>query len=306
MDDLERSRGVHVSDLACVVLSLGAQRGLADAVRSLVEQDPLPEVVVVNSAGGDPAASLAHAGLEVPVIDWPERLFAGAARNRGIAATSARYVAFLAADSVAEPGWVAGRIERHAAGADAVACVMASPPDASRSARAAHLLLNNRRMADTPPEERLFYGLSYDRELFTRFGPFREDMRVGEDSEFNARLQGSATFAWAPGVRTQHEAPSRPRDLLRDQYARGRRRVVAERGLSRSHTARKMVAHARVSVRLARRQAERTSDQDERARLIESWPLVIPGALSYLAGSITAASSPGSRAGRRRDHGTPG
>jgi glycosyltransferase involved in cell wall biosynthesis len=279
---------------------------LADAVRSLVEQEPLPEVVVVNSGGGDPATSLANAGLEVPVIDWPERLFAGAARNRGIAATSARYVAFLAADSVAEPGWVAGRLRHHAAGADAVACVMASPPDASRSARAAHLLLNNRRMADTPPEERLYNGLSYDRALFTRFGLFREDLRVGEDSEFNARLEGSATLAWAPEVRTRHEAPSRPRDLLRDQYARGRRRVVAERHLSRAHTARRMAAHARVNVRLALQRAGRTSDQEERARLIESWPLIIPGALSYLAGSITAASSPDSRAAGRQDDGTPG
>jgi hypothetical protein len=160
-------------------------------------------------------------------------------------------------------------------------------------------------MADTPPEERLFYGLSYDRALFTRFGPFREDMRVGEDSDFNARLQGSVTFAWAPDVRTRHEAPSRLRDLLRDQYARGRRRVVAEHRLRRAHTARKMVAHAKVNVRTALRQAARTSDREERARLMESRSLVIPGALSYLAGSITAASWPGSRAAAPQDHQTP-
>lgn len=279
------------ADIACVVLSLRAQRGLVDAVRSLVAQEPLPEIVVVNSGGGDAAGALTAAGLgHVRVVDSPERLYAGAARNRGIAATKAPYVAFLAADSVAEPGWVAGRLKHHAAGAGAVACVLTSPPDATRSARAAHLLLNNRRMPDTPPEERLHYGLSYNRALFERFGLFREDLRVGEDTELNAKLEGEVTIAWASEVRTRHEAPTRVRDLIRDQYARGRRRAGAEHRRRRADTARQMLAHARVNIRSARLQAARTSDPDERARLIECLPLVIPGALAYLAGSIVAVA----------------
>jgi glycosyltransferase involved in cell wall biosynthesis len=274
--------------LACVVLSLRNQPGLADAVRSLLAQEPRPEIVVVNSGGGGAPSTLAEAGLDVTVIEHRERLYAGGARNRGIEATSARYVAFLAADSVAEPGWVAGRLARHASGADVVACVLTSRPDASRSAAAAHLLLNHRRMAETPAHERLHYGLSYDRELFDRFGLFREDMRAGEDSEFNARIEGSVTQAYAPDVRTQHEAPARVVDFLRDHYARGRRRAAADPG----HRGRRMLKHARVNVVSALRQARRTEAPEERARLMRSWPLLVPGVLAYLAGSVAGNTRP--------------
>ena len=276
--------------LACVVLSLRNQPGLQAAVRSLLDQDPRPEVVVVNSGGGDATDALASAGLaEVPVVNRPERLYAGAARNLGIAATEAPYVAFLAADSIAEPGWVAGRLRRHSDGAGAVACVLTSPPDASRSARAGHLLLNSRRMPDTPEPHRLLYGLSYDRALFDRFGLFREDLRAGEDSEFNDRIRGQVTAVWAPDVRTQHTEPARLRELLRDQYARGRRRVTAARGLGAGLGARTIVHHAATNPRFALEQARRTSDHQERARLMRSWPLVVPGALAYMAGGLRAA-----------------
>src|SRR5262249_39445175 len=84
--------------LACVVLSLENEPGLVDAVRSILAQRPTPEVVVVNSGGGDPASTLRAAGIDVPVIDVRRRLLPGAVRNLGIGATSAPVVAFLAAD----------------------------------------------------------------------------------------------------------------------------------------------------------------------------------------------------------------
>lgn len=281
--------------LACVVLSLRNQPGLPAAVRSLVEQEPRPEVVVVNSGGGDSAGTLERAGLGgVRVVHRDERLFAGAARNLGIAATEAPYVAFLAADSVAEPGWVAGRLRRHRDGAGTVSCVLTSPPDATGSARAGHLLLNTRRMPDTPEEHRLLYGLSYDRTLFDRFGRFREDMRAGEDSEFNGRIREEFDPVWAPDVRTQHTEPARLRDLVRDQYARGRRRVMAAQGVGVALGPRKILTHAAHNPRFAFEQARRTADAEERVRLLWSWPLVVPGSLAYMAGSLRAALVPDS------------
>lgn len=277
--------------LACAVLSLGAQPGLVDAVRSLIEQEPRPELVVVNSGGGDTAAALARAGLEVPLVDEPGRLFAGGARNRGIEATSARYVAFLAADSKAQPGWVAGRLRAHEDGADAVACVLTSPPDASRSASAAHLLQNWRRLATTPPSERLMFGLSYDRALFDRFGLFSEDLRVGEDSEFNRRIRESATIAWAPDVRTQHPGASRPREFLADQRRRGRRRAEARRRLYGPESATKLVIDSVMNPAMALLHARQTADPSERKALLRGWPMLVPGSLAYLVGGISARSS---------------
>jgi hypothetical protein len=75
--------------LAVVVIALGAPVETVDAVRSLLKQKPLVEIVVVNSGGGGMAALLARHGIDVPVIEREEKLYAGAARNIGIRATPA-------------------------------------------------------------------------------------------------------------------------------------------------------------------------------------------------------------------------
>lgn len=64
------------------------------------------------------------------MITHPARLLPGAVRNLGIAATSAPYVSFLAADCRAERGWAAGRLAAHRAGAPAVSGIMSPGPPA--------------------------------------------------------------------------------------------------------------------------------------------------------------------------------
>ena len=44
-------------DLAVVVLSYGPRPTIADAVRSLLEQDTRAEIVIVHSGGGEPPAA---------------------------------------------------------------------------------------------------------------------------------------------------------------------------------------------------------------------------------------------------------
>ena len=131
-------------------------------------------------------------------MDVSERLYAGGARNRGIAATSARYVAFLAADSEAEPGWVAGRLRAHAEGADAVACALTSPPGASRSATAAHLLLNWRRMPGAEPPHRLLFGLSYDRRAVRPLRPVQRGSAGGRGQRVQRAHQGVGDHRLGP------------------------------------------------------------------------------------------------------------
>ena len=70
--------------LAVVVIALGAPVEAVDAVKSLLEQKPPVEILVVNTGGGGMAALLARHGIDVPVIEREERLYAGAARNIGI------------------------------------------------------------------------------------------------------------------------------------------------------------------------------------------------------------------------------
>src|SRR5437879_6998899 len=127
-------------ELACVVLSLCNEPGLVAAVRSLLAQDTPAEIVVVNSGGGDPGATLREAGISIEVTTRHERLNPGAARNLGVAGTRAPYVAFLAADCIAEPGWVSGRLRGHRSGALAVASAVTYAGPHSSYALASYLV----------------------------------------------------------------------------------------------------------------------------------------------------------------------
>lgn len=271
-------------ELACGVLSLSAEQGLVAAVRSLLEQREPLEIVVVNSGGGQASRKLIAAGIDVPVIEVPERLLPGAARNAAIEATRAPYVSFLAADCMALPGWAAGRLREHRQGAVAVAGAMANAYPRSLSARAAYLLLHNRRMPETPAHMRLLYSLSYERSIFERHGRFREDLVAGEDSEFNARLEAAAEIAWAPDVRAAHRNPRHPVALMRDQYRRGGRRIAMGRidGLGlRSN----VIRGARLNIGWSLDQARRAADPRERRRLLRARPLIVAGSLAYRAGA---------------------
>ena len=210
------------AELACAVLSYRDEPFLVDAVRSLLDQDIPIEIVVVNSGGGDPAARLLAAGLRVPVHNVVQRLYPGAVRNIGIDLTRARWMSFLAADCLAVPGWAAARLREHRAGAAAVASALTNVYPDSAAAWASLLLLHNRRLTVTSEGQRLLYSLSYDRSLFARFGRFREDLRAGEDTEFNARFQKHENTVLAPDAITAHRYPTALRPMLHDVFRRGR------------------------------------------------------------------------------------
>jgi glycosyltransferase involved in cell wall biosynthesis len=86
--------------IAVVVLSVGAPPELKTAVASLLRQSIPLEIVVVNSGGGDVLARLPRGSKAVKVLSFSDVLWPGAARNRGIAATRAPWIAFLAADCI--------------------------------------------------------------------------------------------------------------------------------------------------------------------------------------------------------------
>ena len=276
-------------ELACAVLSYRDEPFLVDAVRSVIDQGVPVEVVVVNSGGGAPAERLAAAGLRIPVYSFQERLYPGAARNVGIDATHARFVAFLAADCVAAPGWVAGRLREHGAGAAAVASALTNAYPESTAAWASLLLLHNRRLALDRPSQRLLYSLSYDRSLFHRFGRFREDLRAGEDTEFNARLHSEVRVVLAPDAHTAHRYPTDARAMLRDAYRRGRlharmQGAIEGRGPRSVKVATRGPRNVIRSLVIARR-----TSAPERGRLLRAWPLVLAGGVVYALGALSAS-----------------
>lgn len=262
-------------------MSYRDQPELVEAVRSLLEQSEPVEIVVVNSGGGDPARRLREAGMAVPVINRAERLYPGAARNLGIAATNAAYVGFLAADCAAARGWAAARLRRHRAGADAVSGALANAFPNSRSACAQHLLLHHRRMPGALERERLLYSLSYDRALFDRFGRFREDLRQCEDTDLNSRLSGSCTVVWESHAVATHRYPARPAGLLQDQFHRGRRHAAASQLGLEGWRGRRGVWIAVLRLCEAVAHALRMDDTDGRRTLRRAAPLLVPALIAY-------------------------
>ena len=90
-----------------VIPCRNAERTVADAVRSALEQtEPPLEVLVVDDASTDGSAAAARrAGARV--IQNSSRRNAGGARNAGIAAARGDAFAFLDADAVAPRDWLA-------------------------------------------------------------------------------------------------------------------------------------------------------------------------------------------------------
>ncbi|MGZ8697277.1 MAG: glycosyltransferase family 2 protein, partial [Gaiellaceae bacterium] len=201
-------------DLCVVVLSYGNEDTICAAIDSLLTQGEPLEIVVSHSGGGRTEALLERYGAAVKVVASPATRLPGAARNAGVAASRAPYVAFLAADCRALPGWATGRLERHRAGARAVASALI-PLERSSPALASFLLQHNTRMAHLQMAPHFRFGVSYTRGMLDEYGPFLETLRHGEDVALNSKLLlAGVGIEWAPDVVTAHSHPESMKELL--------------------------------------------------------------------------------------------
>jgi glycosyltransferase involved in cell wall biosynthesis/Tfp pilus assembly protein PilF len=220
---LHEGRGNGSDAVAVVIIGFRAQKGLEAAVASVRDQSPEAEIVVVNSAGGNVRHQLRRHLDRIRLIAVEEPLRVGAARNIGIDASSAPWIAFLAGDCQALPGWVAGRLARHKAGAVSVSTpVVPSRPGSMTGALVQGLRFRGRDPSLTA-EEAQHFGRSYARDVFLQAGYFSPGLRLGEDDELNARLGRVAEPVWAPEILTRHADPATPFGMVLDAWNRARR-----------------------------------------------------------------------------------
>ncbi len=266
-------------ELAVIVLSVRAPAELRAAVESILRQPEPLEIVVVNSGGGD-VASVLPADRRIRTITQEELLWPGAARNVGIAATRAPFVAFLASDLVAAPDWAAQRLALHRKGRLAVASAVSNGQPGNLFAWAGHVALHTRRMAGIPKRKAFRYGASYARILFEHYGTFREDLRIGEDTEFHRRMRRADRPVWAPQVVASHSYPTTLRDLLADQAARGERTAVhwpaAQRGTLLGRGFSRWLGTLSLALR--------ASYGRERLMILAAAPAIFAASLAYVAG----------------------
>ncbi|WP_055048733.1 glycosyltransferase [Devosia sp. A16] len=272
-------------ELAVVVLSVGAPPELRLAIDSLLRQPEPLEIVVVNSGGGK-LSGLVPDGQGIRSIEIPELLWPGAARNVGIRATRARWVAFLASDLIAAHDWAAERLALHRAGKSAVASAVGNSQTRNIFAWAAHVTLHARRMAGLPKRKAHRYGASYERSLFDRYGLFREDLRIGEDTEFHRRMRRRDRPVWAPKVVAAHRYPQTWRDLIAEHKVRGERWAVhwptPQRGTWFGRGLKRFAGTLPLALRASRGR--------DRLMVLAASPVVLAACLAYEAGASSAGA----------------
>lgn len=211
------------AELSVVVISVGAPSSLALAVKSLLDQDVPVEIIVVNTGGGDAAERLKPFGSPIKLVQETDRLLPGAARNAGIRIATGTFIAFLAADCQAAPGWAEQRLNLHKRGHQVVGSALLPTNGDNAFAWASHLSLFVRRLPQASRVWALPYGASFHRQIFDTYGMFPEDLRAGEDTAMVSRLPASLQPVWARSVLTFHLSPTTAGAMIVDQYRRGRR-----------------------------------------------------------------------------------
>jgi glycosyltransferase involved in cell wall biosynthesis len=209
-------------EIAVVVMAVGAPPELAQAVESIRAQTVKAEIVVVNSGGGDPQALLPSDVPNLKIISVPHLLWPGGARNVGINESKAPWITFIAADQIALKNWLEVRLSLHKKGYAAVAGTVINSNPRNIFAWASHISILVRRLPHTPRRYVVRYGGSFARSLFDKYGQYREDLRIGEDTEFQRRLKGPDKPTLARSAQVIHLNPTTFRNMAKDAYKRGK------------------------------------------------------------------------------------
>jgi glycosyltransferase involved in cell wall biosynthesis len=199
--------------VAVVIPCFNAERTLAETLNSVIGQEGVAEIVVVDDGSTDGSLEIAR-GFEpgIRVLSGPNR-GASTARNRGVAETSSEWVLFLDADDLLEPGTVEARLAAVEAaqgrgGADVVICDWRELHDDGGSReRGDERTLDWRAMradaelATATHAWATTSAILYRRSVVEGIGGFRPDLPVIQDARFlfDAAFVG-ARFIHAPHV----------------------------------------------------------------------------------------------------------
>jgi glycosyltransferase involved in cell wall biosynthesis len=268
------------------------------------------ETVVVDSASDPAVASLASGLPGVRLVRSQSALRAGPARNLGVSASRAAYVAFLDADCQAEENWLATAVDELGRGAGMVGGPVLDTWPWHPVAVADNLLQFSDfrpRRDDGPAVYFPACNMAVRREAFTAAGGFPEfDVSAGEDTALCNRFlhRWPDGLRFARRMRVRHDGRRSLGKLLTHQWAFGYARGVL--GLHLTRTQRRWGARAvTLPVVVLKRLvyvAGRTLRFDPAAapRLVILLPLVLAGltgwALGFRRGCGASSARPELRA----------
>ncbi len=212
--------------VSVVVPVYGPGPHLERAIRALRNQSPpVGDIVISHSGEGDPTARFAGmAG--VTVLHSPERLYAGAARNRGLAHVKTEWVAFVDEDIIVDANWHAA-LQAAIARGDAE-CISGSIDYAEPGGYwgmsvwyvefgSVHPYLARRPIVSGPSA-----NIVIQRRLFESVGGFPEDWPRCQDTVAQMRLrEAGARIAFEPSLIGFHMNVPGLKRMLRHMYVSG-------------------------------------------------------------------------------------
>ena len=196
------------------------------------------EVVVVDNASSDRTAELARAAGAVVVSEpLPNR---SRARNRGIEAARAPWVAFTDADCVASPRWLEELL-----GCSGRAPLVAGPVVTTVSGERPNAVERLEQRWRFSQEEWVQQGwaatanLMVERAALEALGGFDAAYRhAGEDPDLCLRARAAGfELGWCPAAEVTHEAESRIGPVLRRAFRHGHGAHQADVRLGKGHRA---------------------------------------------------------------------
>jgi cellulose synthase/poly-beta-1,6-N-acetylglucosamine synthase-like glycosyltransferase len=195
---------------------------IAGCLDSILAADYPPErreILVIDNGSSDATAALIQA-RSVRYIHEPRRGVSNA-RNRGIAASRGEVLAFVDADCLVEPQWLAELVrpfEDPEVGAVAGDLQHVAPTTPAER-QAARLLGNWQRFAfNSSPAYPITANAAYRRGVLERIGGFDPQMTRAQDVELGLRFRGSGLrLAYAERATARHRNRSTQLGFFRQQ-----------------------------------------------------------------------------------------
>jgi glycosyltransferase involved in cell wall biosynthesis len=196
-------------DLSVVIPCYNSKSTILACLESLYRQSEAPgEVILVDSSGDDTLDIVAEHYPEVRRFRFSCRMFPGPARNRGVELAKGQVIAFIDADCIAAPDWIARIAAQHAAGHQIVGgAVDLGNPDNALS-WAGHLMEFREFLPQGsahPVTHVPTCNISYRRNLIEAYGGFPDSYYPQEDLLFNHLLNRNGFDIWFdPAIRVKH------------------------------------------------------------------------------------------------------
>ncbi len=174
---------------------------------------PPDEIIVAHSGSDDPTEALGAQRGEIKVLHFPQRLYAGAARNRGAEIATGDWLAFIDADVRPSPEWLAALIGRGEGGSRRLVVGSVGTATSGGYWGMVNWICEFSEQAPWHPVRRQVGGASCSMAVraadFHRAGGFEEAFQPAEDTLLFAHLRAAGCEQWfEPRARVDHHNAS--------------------------------------------------------------------------------------------------